>query len=121
MLRKSIWDRLPRPFAKRASRNGFTAVHGTPIHKTARSVRRRKTRTKQVTAPIRKTRFALTRCFAAVLLIDWALPSWTQIEKSSCKHEIFLSMPTSNLLHKKYPGFRQGTKKGGGLPVTHPA
>jgi len=49
MLRKSIVDRLPRPFAKRASRllaasrNGFTAVHGTPIHKTARSVRRCKT------------------------------------------------------------------------------
>jgi hypothetical protein len=114
MLRKSIGDRLPRPFAKRASRllaasrNGFTAVHGTPIHKTARSVRRRKTRTKQVTAPIRKTRFALTRCFAAVLLIDWALPSWTQIEKSSCKHEIFLSMPTSNLLHKKIPWLSPG-------------
>ena len=79
-----------------------------PIHKTARSVRRCKTRTKQVTAPIRKTRFALTRCFAAVLLIDWALPSWTQIGKSSCKHEIFLSMPTSNLLHKKIPWLSPG-------------
>ena len=63
---------------------------------------------KQVTVPIRKTRFALTRCFAAVLLIDWALPSWTQIGKSSCKHEIFLSMPTSNLLHKKIPWLSPG-------------
>ena len=50
----------------------------------------------------------LTRCFAAVLLIDWALPSWTQIGKSSCKHEIFLSMPTSNLLHKKIPWLSPG-------------
>ena len=58
--------------------------------------------------PFAKPRFALTRCFAAVLLIDWALPSWTQIEKSSCKHEIFLSMPTSNLLHKKIPWLSPG-------------
>ena len=42
--------------------------------------------------------------------------------KFLCKHEICPDLAWRvNFYIKKYPGFRQGTKKGGGLPVTHPA